>query len=238
MSSSAFTATEALRYGYGTFNTESGQCLRFLFSVELSVLVAAISLSLMVSALAQLITQLDSAPPDTFWYLFIPIYAVLRCGAQVLVNKWLLLLSEGRVISRDEVLGFDFGYHLSAILKMLAASMVYSVFTFIGSLLFFMPGLYALSTLRFYRFLIVDRDADAVEGLRESYQICGDSKGQIIALMFYSLVLKTVGLLCLGLLYVPMSAVCGLAEAYAYKKLILVYEQQQAAASLTSIELN
>jgi uncharacterized membrane protein len=226
MTDAAFSASEALQYGFSRFNSESGHCLKFLFGVEISILFASLSISLMVTALAQLITQLDSAPPDTFLYVFIPTFLILRCGAQVLVNKWLLLLSEDRVISRDEVLGFDFAYHFSSILKMLAASLVYAVFTLVGSLLLLMPGLYVFSTLRFYRLFIVDRDADAIEALRESYQISGDSKGQIVALSFLSLVLRLAGLVCLGVMYVPASAVCGLAEAYAYKKLLAAYEEE------------
>jgi uncharacterized membrane protein len=238
MSSSDFNAMEAMRYGFSTYGTDSGYCLRFLIAVEAVIFLAAVSVSLSLSALTQLITQLDSLPPDTFWYLFIPTFLIFRCSAQVLINKWLLLLNDGRMISRDEILGFDFAYHLAAIFKMLAASFVYNVFTFIGTLLVFVPGLYAFSTLRFYRFLIIDRDADAVEGLRESYQLCGRSKGQIIVLNVFTLLLKLAGLLCFGVGYFPASAVCGLAEAYAYRKLVLVYEQDLAVASLTGVQLH
>lgn len=224
MTGPLISAKEAMQYGYGQFQAESGRCIAFLLSVEIVILAAACSLSLSITALAQLITQLDSPPPDTFWYVFAVTYSVLRCCAQVLVNKWLLLLSEGRVISKDELLGFDFGYHFSAMLKMLAASMVFNIFTVVGTFFFIAPGLYSVSTLRFYKFLIVDRDADAVQGLRESYEICGDTKGELIALSVVSFFLKVAGLLCFGIGFIPVNAVCGLAEAYAYKRLLQAYE--------------
>lgn len=230
MTAPSFSAAEALRYGFSKYQSEAGHCLRFLFAIEAVVLISAVTAALNTTALAQLITQLDSPPPDTFWYVFAGAYLIFRCLAQVLVNKWLLLLADGRIISRDEILGFDFGYHFGSMLKMLAASIIFSVYAVLGSFFLVIPGLYALSTLRFYKFLIVDRDADAVEGLRESYELCGDSKGQLIGLSLMSIVLRLGGVLCLGIGLIPMNAVCGLAEAYAYKKLVENYEQSQGYA--------
>lgn len=232
-----FSVKEAFQYGMGVYKSEAWRCFGFLLAVEITILVASVSVSMNICAMAQLITQLDSQPPDMFWYVVIPTYAILRCCAQVLVNKWLLLVSEGRVISWDEVLGFDSGYHFAAMLKMLAASFIFNFFAIVGSALFIMPGVYAASTLRFYKFLIVDRDADAVEGLRESYELCTDNKAALQQLTIVSAIMKVAGFLCFGIGYIPASAVCGLAEAYAYKRLLQAYDQEHAAVPY-GIELN
>jgi hypothetical protein len=231
----AFTTSEAIQYGFTRFGEETGYCFSLFASVEVVCLVSSAVLSYLIALGAQLITGLDSLPPDSMVYPFIPIYFILRTAAQVMVNKALLMLHDGRKITWDEILGFDWMYHLPSALRMIAATIVYSMWSGVMTLVLILPGLFASSNLRFFKFIIVDRETPAIEGLRESYEISGTSKGELVSLNVLSSVMRLVGLLCLGVGFIPVSAICGLAEAYAYKRLVQAYEfQQQHAAPVPS----
>lgn len=222
----AFTTSEAIQYGFSRFGEESGYCLGLLAGVEIISLLASSVVAYHICVLARLITQMDSMPPDSIVYAFIPTYFVIRTFAQVPVNKALLMLHDGRKITRDELLGFDYGYHFSVMMRMTAASIVYGIWASFLTIVFILPGLFATSTLRFFKFAIVDKETDAVEGLRLSYEISGESKGELISLNVLSSVIRLLGLLCLGIGFIPASAICGLAEVYAYKKLAIAHDYQ------------
>jgi len=129
-------------------------------------------------------------------------------------------------MSFDELLGFDFGYHLPTTLRLTAASLVFNFSTMFLSLLLVVPGLFAASTLRFYKFIIVERDADAVQGLKESFELSGAHKGQLMKLSAITAGFKLLGLCLFGIGFVPACAVSGLAEAHAYKMLMQEYDQE------------
>lgn len=222
----AFSTSEAIQYGFSRFGEESGYCLRLIGAVEALSLIGSLTVAYLITVASQVITQLDSVPPDAILYAFIPTYFVMRVAGQVLVNKSLLMLHDGRKITWDEVLGFDFGYHFGTIMKVTAATVVYSLWAVLLTLLFVLPGLFATSTLRFFKFVIVDREADAVDGLRESYELCGPYKGELVSLNVLSTMMRLAGLACLGIGFIPASAVCGLAEAYAYKRLVQANDYQ------------
>lgn len=231
----AFTTSEAIQYGFSRFGQETTYCLALFAGVELACLVSSVVLASSAAIVAQRISELDSLPPDAIVYLFVPIYLFIRTVAQVMVNKALLMLHDGRKITLNEILGFDWGYHMPAALRMVGASVVYSIWTGGMTLALILPGLFASSNLRFFKFVIVDREAPAIEGLRESYEIAGTSKGELVSLNVLSSVMRLVGLVCLGVGFIPVSAICGLAEAYAYKRLVQAYEfQQQHAAPVRS----
>jgi hypothetical protein len=231
----AFTTSEAIQYGFTRFGEETGYCFGLFFTVEAACLVSSAVLSVLTALAAQLITGLDSLPPDSFVYPFIVIYFLLRTTAQVMVNKALLMLHDGRKISWNEILAFDWGYHLPSAMRMIAATIIYSIWSGVMTLALIVPGLFASSNLRFFKFIVVDRETPPIEGLRESYEISGTSKGELVSLNVLSSVMRLVGLLCLGVGFIPVSAICGLAEAYAYKRLVQAYEfQQQHAAPLPS----
>jgi uncharacterized membrane protein len=216
-----------MQYGFTKFGEESGYIVSLMGAVEAVTLVSSAVIAFQVCFLAQWITQLDSTPPDTFWYAFIPAYFIIRIAGQVLVNKALLMLHDGRKISWDEILGFDFGYHIPLIMRMMAATIAYWMWAMLLTLILIIPGLFATSTLRFFKFTIVDHDTDAVEGLRESYELAGENKGELVSLNVLTSGMRLIGMLCLGVGFVPASAICGLAEAYAYKRLAQAYEYQQ-----------
>jgi hypothetical protein len=231
----AFTTSEAIQYGFARFGEETSYCFGLFFGVELACLVSSVVLASCVALGAQLITGLDSLPPDAIVYPFVPIYLLIRTIAQVMINKALLMLHDGRKITLDEILGFDWGYHLPTALRMVAASIVYSFWAGALTFVLVIPGLLASSNLRFFKFVIVDGETPAIEGLRESFAISGTSKGELVSLNVLSTVMRLVGLLCLGVGFIPVSAICGLAEAYAYKRLVQANEfQQQHAAPVPS----
>ena len=178
-----FSATEALRYALDKFNEDAGYCCGFLGLIELVCLAASAVLSFHCVLAAQLLFQLDSPPPESYLSLaFLVIYFCLRCPCQLVINRWFLLLLDGQHVSYDELFSFNFLSQVPLVLRLAAASIICSCYTLLGTILLVFPGVFAASTLRFYKFLIIDRDADAVQALRQSYEICGESKGQLVGL--------------------------------------------------------
>src|SRR5262249_9770898 len=88
-----------------------------------------------------------------------------------------------------------------------------------ASLLVIVPGLLVASTLRFYKFLIVEAETDAVVGLRESYELSGSCRGSLVLFTLASAFLKCGGLCCFLVGWIPASAVAGLAEVSIYRHL-------------------
>jgi hypothetical protein len=226
----AFTTTEAIHYGFSRFGEETAYCFGLFGGVELFCLVSSAVLSYQIALVGQLVMQFHTMPPDAMVYPFLPIYFVLRTCAQVFVNKALLMLHDGRKISFDEMLGFDWVYHFPIVMRMIGATIVYMLWFSTLSMALFVPGLFASSNLRFFKFVVVDRETPAIEGLRESYEIAGTSKSELVSLNVLSSVMRLTGLCCLGIGFIPVSAICGLAEAYAYKRLVQAYEFQQQHA--------
>jgi uncharacterized membrane protein len=229
MNDEPFSAMEALQAGFATFGEHAGHCVMVMAAVEGCCLLAAFTVGRNITVATQVLTQMDSVPPDTFVYAFIAVYLIVRCAAQVIVNKWLLMLHDGREMTMDELLGFDMVYQVPQMLRMMAASLVFSIYAVLGTLMLVVPGLLATSTLRFYKFLIVDKNADAVEGLRESYELSSHHKGGLVTFNILSGLVKLLGLAFFGIGYVPASAACGLAEAYAYRQLVRAYDENPLA---------
>lgn len=224
-----FSAMEALQAGFAVFREHAAHCVMVMGAVELCCLLTAFTVGRNITVATQLLTQMDSVPPDTGIYAFMVVYVIVRCAAQVLVNKWLLMLNDGREMTMDELLGFDMVYQVPQILRMMAASIVFNIYAVLGTLMLVVPGLFATSTLRFYKFLIVDKNTDAVDGLRESYELSSHDKGGLISFNVLTGAVKLLGLACFGIGYVPASAACGLAEAYAYRKLVRAYDENPLA---------
>jgi uncharacterized membrane protein len=226
-----FSAASALRFAVDKYSEDGGYCFSFLGIIEAACLLSAGVLSFNCVLSAQLLfgqfsLQSEPAPPESYFVAFVVIYLLVRACAQVVINKWLLALQDGQPMSFDELLGFDFGYHLPVTVRLTAASLVFNFCTLVGSVLLFGPGLFLASTLRFYKFIIVDRDADAVQGLQESFELSGPHKKQLIKLSAITAGFKLLGLCLFGIGFVPACAISGLAEAYAYKQLLQEYDQE------------
>jgi hypothetical protein len=215
-----FSAINALRFGWHTFSENAGYCCGFLGLVEAACIVAAAVLAFHFVLAAQMLFQLDSPPPESYVLAFLVIYFCLRCPAQVLLNRWLLLLSDQQYVSYSELFSFDFLVQIPLIIRLAAASFIFNCYCLLGTCFLILPGVLVSSTLRFYKFLIIDSEADAVQSLRESYELTRDYKGQLVGLNVLCTTLKVLGLCVFGIGWVPASAVCGLAEAYAYRKLL------------------
>lgn len=217
---STFTAMDALRFGFSRYAQEAGYCFVFLGFVEIVLLWSAATAAFLMVTLAQLIMQLDAAPPDSYFYAFVISYLVIRSGGQGIVNKWMLMMYDGQKVPFAELLGYDFIFHMPLMIKMVAASLVFNFYVIFGTFLFVLPGLFASSTLRFYKFVIAEQEVDSIDGLRQSYEISGAYKGELVALNVMTSLLKAVGALFFGVGLIPACAISGFAEAYAYKRLL------------------
>ncbi len=222
----AFSSGEAIQYGFSRFGEEPGYCFMLIGAVEALSLVSAAVIAYQTTLLCQLLTQLGSTPPDTFLYAFLVVYFFVRIAGQLVVNQGLLMLHDGRKFTLSDLLGFDFGKHFPAMVRLTAATLVYTVAITVLTFVLVIPAIFAASTLRLFKFVMVDHDAEATEGLRESFEISGQSKGELVSLNLLATAVRIVGIVCLGITFIPASAVCGLAEAYAYRRLTKTHEYE------------
>jgi hypothetical protein len=215
-----FSMQNALRFGFDVFKENAGYCTMLMLSIEAISIISAAALAGNLTVAAMLIMQLDVPPPDTFFYSFLVLYMFIRTLMNVPLSKAFLMLSDGRKISADELLGFDTMFYMPAFFRLLAANFIFACYTLFGTFLLIVPGIFVAANLRYYKFFIVDQNADAVESLRESYEIAGNKKPELVSFFIATSLIKAVGLLCLGVGVVPASAICTLAEAFAYKTLL------------------
>ena len=215
-----FSSQNALRFGFDAFKENAGYCMMLMLAVEAISVISAAALAANLTIAAMLIMQLDVPPPDTFFYSFLVIYMLVRTLMNVPLSKAFLMLSDGRKISADELLGFDTIYYMPAFFRFLAANFIFAFYTLFGTFLLIVPGIFVAANLRYFKFFIVDQNTDAVESLRESYEIAGNKKPELVSFFIATSLIKAAGLLCLGVGVIPASAICTLAEAFAYKTLL------------------
>ena len=104
-------------------------------------------------------------------------------------------------------------------LKNAASTLMVTLYTLAGTLILVVPGVIAVSVLRFYKYLVLEDDEDAITSLRGSYELAAPHLGQLVMLQVMFIAIKCVGLLLLVVGLVPASVVCGLAEACAFNEL-------------------
>ena len=214
-----FTAVKALQLGFEKYSQDPGYCWCVVGAIEFACFLASVIATFHVVLVAQLLFQLDAPPLDSYVIAFFACYFLIRTTAQPLMSRWLVSMAKGNRQSPDELLGFDVAAHLPIFFKNAAGTLVVTVYTTVGTLLLVVPGLIAVSSLRFYKFLVLSKDESAIASVRDSFDLSFDHLLQLVLLHLFSLGLKAGGLLLFVIGLVPALAVCGLAEACAYQEL-------------------
>jgi hypothetical protein len=214
-----FSASRALSLGWQKYSGDAAYCWCVLGSIELLCVLSSFVISFHAVLVAQLLFQLDAPPPDSYIVMFLLSYALVRTAAQPVLSRWLVNLADGTKMTTDDLLGFDVAAHLPVLLKNAVSTVVVTLYTLAGTLILIVPGIVAVSVLRFYKYLVLEDDEDAITSLRGSYELSAGHLGQLVLLQVLSLAIKGVGLLLLVVGLVPASVVCGLAEACAFNEL-------------------
>lgn len=214
-----FSAAKALRLGFEKYSRDAGYCWCVVGGIELLCLLSALMISFHLVVIAQLLFQLESPPPDSYLTAFLVCYIIARTAAQPLISLWALNFAEGNKLSVDELLGFDVAKHLPAFFKNASGGFAAAACIAAGSTILIIPGIIVASSLRFYKFLVLEDDQGAIAALRGSYELSGGHLAQLVSFQLLSFLIKVGGLLLFGIGVVPALAVCRLAEASAYEEL-------------------
>ena len=120
----------------------------------------------------------------------------------------------GRTLS---IKHFHSKYHI--VLEYLVATVLYGLMVIVGFILLVIPGVYLALKYQFYKFLIVDKEMQPIEALKESARMTKGHMWQLLWLFWLVLVINLLGLLALGVglfLTVPTTL---LAYTFVYKRL-------------------
>lgn len=106
------------------------------------------------------------------------------------------------------------------LIRFIVASILYGLAVVGGLIFFVIPGIYIAIRLQFYSYILIDKDASAMESLKKSWKI---SQGNVINLILFTLLI--IGLNLLGalalmvglLITIPVSFI---AATVLYRKLV------------------
>lgn len=115
------------------------------------------------------------------------------------------------------------------LLVMVAASILFVV----GFMLFFVPGIIAVTILFFIKYVTLEKDLSFVETFRESARITKGHRLTLLGLALALIALNILGALCLGVGLLVSIPVSSLAVVEAYRTLMPASTQTEALAETT-----
>ena len=112
---------------------------------------------------------------------------------------------------------FHSKYHV--VLEYLVATVLYAAMVIVGFILLIIPGVYLALKYQFYKFLIVDKEMQPIEALKESARMTKGHMWQLFWLFWLALGINILGLLALGVgLFITIPTTL-LAYTFVYKRL-------------------
>lgn len=91
-----------------------------------------------------------------------------------------------------------YGQESRKLIKYIAASLIYSIIVFIGTILLIIPGIYLGIRLQFFSAFIVDEDCGAIESLKRSWAITKNEELPLFLLFLFMVLIFIIGVLLLG----------------------------------------
>lgn len=141
-------------------------------------------------------------------------FTVLTLFLEIGFIKIVLKLIDGHKAEITELWAYP-----QYLLRMIGATILYSLIVVVGFILLIIPGIYLALRLQFYSYYIVDKNAPAVDSLRMSWKA---TEGNVINIFLFALLLIALNILgALALLIglfvtIPVSFI---AVALLYRKL-------------------
>jgi len=140
---------------------------------------------------------------------------VLQIEVKLGMIKSMIAFADGR----KPVIGELFSCFDKRIGTVFAASLLYGLMVFLGTLLLIVPGIILGIKFMFFSYFIVDKNAGIIESFEKSAALTSGSKTNIFLLALLLWLVNAAGALCLGVglvVTIPLSMV---AVAYVYRKL-------------------
>ena len=131
-----------------------------------------------------------------------------------------LLTAALELSAGKKVLIKDLFKKYNVVLKYLVASVMYGVMVLVGLILLIVPGIYWALKYQFYKLLIIDKEMEPLEALRESARITRGHLWQLFGFFWLLIGINILGVLALGVgLFVSVPTTL-FAVVFVYKKLL------------------
>ena len=112
-----------------------------------------------------------------------------------------------------------FYFNFKKLLYLFLTTILANIIIVIGFVCFIIPGIYLAIRLQFYCFAIIDKDANPIESLKESWRITNGKTASLFLILLISIGICIAGLLLFIVGIVPAVIIILAAQAVAYKLL-------------------
>ncbi|HEY3375749.1 MAG TPA: hypothetical protein VGK02_11925 [Candidatus Aquicultor sp.] len=140
--------------------------------------------------------------------ILLPVQIIVSIGAINIANK---LTLEQKVAFSD----LSSSYRL--FFRFLGSSILAGIIALIGFILLIIPGIILAIRLQFYMYLIVDKNAGAIEALQQSWNMTKGLTGRLFLFGSLLFLIEILGVLALGVGILVAIPVIYLAQAYVYR---------------------
>lgn len=196
-----FSATECVHYGWETFKKRPW----FLVGATVVMLI-----------LSWVVGSINAESGDTFIQIFSISVAALIVQTFIDMGLTNFTLKAGDDIGTVELSDL---WHPHSFWSFLVATFLTGVVVVLGLIAFIIPGIILALMFFFVKFLVIDRDMNPVDAMKESIRITKGNRFELLVLALLVLVLNVVGALCIGLGLLISVPVTSLALMRAYRLL-------------------
>lgn len=204
MSEKAFLIGESLSYGWDKFKKH------YSFLIGIVILISFINL--IIGIFSSIFEKTFPALNLIFNILGFIVIFVFTIGA---IRIYLKIYEDKKPSIHDL-----YTVTLSQLFRSLLAAILVGLIVSIGLLLFVIPGIILAIMFQFVIYIIVDKDLDSIEAIKESRRITSGHKWDLSLLYIVFAGLNLLGTLCFGIGLLVTIPVSSLVYIYVYKKLI------------------
>ena len=112
-----------------------------------------------------------------------------------------------------------FYFNFKKLFYLFVVFILYFIIVIIGLIAFIIPGIYLAIRLQFWSFAIIDKDANPIESLKESWRITNGKTVSLLIILLISIGICIAGFLLFIIGLVPAIVIVSAAQAVAYKLL-------------------
>lgn len=152
----------------------------------------------------------DAAVGSILSFIFIPVQIIAALGATKIAAKFTLG-------EKPELADLFRSYRL--FFRYLGSSILVGIIALIGLILLIIPGIILIIRLQFFVYLIVDKNAGAIEAIQQSWEMTKGKTGNLFLFGLLLFAIEVAGLIALGVGLLVAAPVAFLAQAYVYRKL-------------------
>ncbi len=203
MSEKVFSIGDSLSYGWDKFKKH--------YAFLIGILILIFFINLIMGIFSSIFENTFPALNLIFNILIFVISFVLAIGT---VQIFLKIYDEKQPSIHDL-----YTVTPSLFFRCLLGAILDGLIVLVGFLLFIIPGIILVIMLQFFLYIIVDKDFDSIEAIKESRRITSGYKWDLLLLYIVLAVLNLLGILCFGIGLLVTVPVSSLAYIYVYKKL-------------------